>query len=78
MINKNKYQLMCFLLINSMFPLEKQVWAGQTCCLKITFHENFKIPHPTQIRNQQLMIYKIEQIGIHKTYKKLTNQKMYM
>jgi hypothetical protein len=27
MINKNKYHLLCFLLINSMFQLEKQAWG---------------------------------------------------
>jgi hypothetical protein len=27
MINKYKYHLMCFLLINSMFQLKKQAWS---------------------------------------------------
>jgi hypothetical protein len=27
MINKNKYQVMCFLVINSMFIFEKQGWG---------------------------------------------------
>jgi hypothetical protein len=57
MINKNKDHLMCFLPINSMFPLKKQTWGwaylfiGQKKFIYVRLHVHLHVHYDFLLAN---------------------------